>query len=51
MTDICKEVCDAFVKVEKCHEEYLTVLIRDGEKESVIEEAECYISDLEKKKD
>lgn len=50
LTNICEELCDAFTKVERCHEELLTLFVQGGEKESVTEEAERYISNLERRK-
>ncbi|XP_045127294.1 uncharacterized protein LOC123513898 [Portunus trituberculatus] len=50
LSDICAEVCDVFTKVERCHEEYVSILVKNGEEESVIAEAEQYIDELERRK-
>ena len=50
LSDICSEVCDAFTKVEQCHEQYVSALVKHGEEESTIVEAEQYIDELERRK-
>ena len=50
LSDICSEVCDAFTKVEQCHEEYVSALVENSEEESAIAEAKEYIDELERRK-
>ena len=50
LDDLCKEVCDAFIRVERLHEEYIELLVFKGKGESTMIEAEEYINELESKK-
>lgn len=48
--DLWNEVSEAYNKVEKCHEEYIALLTHTEADEALVDEAEAYIIELEKRK-